>query len=635
MITTLRNRLGTWFARILFGILVVAFSIWGIGDVLRQLGSETWVAKVGDRAIEPPELQQAYQQQLNQITRMLGGRVDPTPEMKRGVLGQALDQLIKRYALTQELNRMHVVVPETALGHDVMALPAFRGPDGQFSRLNFQNALRNAGMTEARFMEQLRTENAQRQLLDPIRRGLVPPEVLTREVFQFTTEQRVAGVVELAFANAVAPEVTAAQLQRWYDNHPDLYTRPEMRRIKAVILAPQTLQSEIEILDADIAAAYEARRAEFVTIEKRSAEIIVVQDETKAGELTALWRGGADWDAMQKAATEAGGAPVALTDATQVEFPDPALAAAVFAAAEGAIGDPIKTALGFQVIRVAKITPGTTRTLEDTREELRTRLVAERAADIIYQRATKVEDTLASGTSLDEMPANLGLAAITGTMDAQGNTLAGEPAPIPGPTEMRTALVAASFQARMGDPVRLMEVPPATGSGSPSYYAVAVEEIIPPGLKPFAEVEAAIRDDISHAARRRTQEEVAAKLLSVVAAGQSLEDAATVAGVPFRRTPRSGRAEPAEGFPRELIEPVFALKKGEATMVEVGETFLVATPLEIVQTDPKSDEAGYARIREALGQAMANDAEAAFINALRNRARPRINQKIVDSFVQP
>ena len=118
MITTLRNRLGTWFARILFGILVVAFSIWGIGDVLRQLGSETWVAKVGDRAIEPPELQQAYQQQLNQITRMLGGRVDPTPEMKRGVLGQALDQIIKRTALTQELNRMHLVVPESALGHD-------------------------------------------------------------------------------------------------------------------------------------------------------------------------------------------------------------------------------------------------------------------------------------------------------------------------------------------------------------------------------------------------------------------------------------------------------------------------------------------------------------------------------------
>lgn len=634
MITVLRSRLGTWFARILFGVLVAAFSVWGIGDVLRQLGTETWVAKVGDRAIEPPELQQAYQQQLNQVTRMLGGRIDPTPEMKRGVLGQALDQLIKQYAVTQELARMRILVPEDALGHDIMALPAFRGPDGQFSRLNFQNALRNAGMTEARFMSQLRAENAQRQLLEPVRLGMIPPTVLTREVYLFTTEQRAAGLVELPFAAATASEPTEAQMQRWYDNHPDLYTRPEYRRIKAVVLAPQTLQGEIEVSDADIQAAYDARRTEFVTPEKRSAEIIVVQDETKANELVAAWRAGATWDAMQKSATDAGGAPVALTDATAPEFPDPALASAVFAAAEGGIANPIKTSLGWQVIRVTKITPGLTRTLADTKDELRTRIIAERAADIIYQRATKVEDTLASGTSLDDMPGNLGLAAVTGTMDAQGNTLAGEPAPIPGPAEMRTAIVAAAFQARQGDPVRLTEVPAAT-SGTPSYYAVSVEEIIPPGLKPFAEVTAAVKDDMAHAARRRAEEEVAAKLLGAVQGGQSLEDAATVAGVSYRRTPRTGRAEPAAGVPRELIEPLFSLKKGEATMVETPEVFLVATPAEIIQADPKADEAGYARIRDGLAQAMGNDVETAFVNALRDRAKPRVNQKIVDSFVQP
>lgn len=634
MITVLRNRLGTWFSRILFGVLVVAFSIWGIGDVIKQVGSETWVAKVGDRAIEPQELQQAYQQQLNQITRMLGGRVDPTPEMKRGVLGQALDQLIKQYAVSAELTRMRIVVPESALGHDVMALPAFRGPDGQFNRLNFQNALRNAGMTESRFMERLRAENAQRQLLEPLRASLVPPQILTREVFQFTTEQREAGVVELPFASIPAPEPTAAQLQRWYDNHPDLYTKPEYRRIKAVILAPQTLQGEIEVSDADILAAYEARRTEFVTPEKRTAEIIIVQEEAKAAEFTALWRGGATWEAMQKAATDAGGAPVALSDATQPEFPDPALAAAVFAAAESAVSDPIKTALGWQVLRVTKITAGATRSLAETTDELRTRIVAERAADIIYQRATKIEDTLAGGTNLDEMPGNLGLAAITGTMDAQGNTLAGEPAPIPGPPEMRTALVSAAFLARQGDSVKLVEVP-STTAGSPSYYAVAVEEIIPPGLKPYADVMDAVKDDATHFAQRRAQEEIAAKLLGAVQAGQSLEDAATVAGVTYRRTPRTGRTEPAEGFPRELVEPIFAAKKGEATMVATAEAFLVAAPVEIVQTDPKADEAGYARISTGLAQAMANDAETAFVNALRLRAKPRVNQKIVDSFVQP
>ena len=633
MITALRSRLGTWFARVLFGVLIVAFSIWGIGDVIRQVGTETWVAKVGDRAIEPAELQQAYQQELSRITRLLGGRVDATPEMKRGILSQALDQLIRQHAVGQAIAQMHLVVPEATLGQEILAMPAFRGTDGKFSRIAFQAALRNVGLSESRFMDSLRSENQQNQLLEPIRASFIPPDSLTRQVYQFTTEQREAGLAELPFAAITASEPTSAQLQRWYDNHPDLYTRPEYRRIKVVILAPQTLQSQIEISADDIAAAYEARRAEFTRIEKRSAEIIITQEEAKATTLAETWRAGANWEAMQKAAAEAA-VPVALTDATEAEFPDPALAKAVFAAAENSITGPIQTPLGWQLIRVSKITQAGVKSVADATEELRARILAEKIADIIYQRATKVEDILAAGTSLDDMPGDLGLAAATGTLDAVGLTRQGEQAPIPGSPELRAALIAAAFQARQGDPVRLTELPAPEG-GSPSYFAVAVEEIIPPGLKPFTEVATAVHDDLMHAAQRRTQEETATKMLGAVQAGQSLEDAATIAGATYRRTPRTGRAAPVEGVPRELIAPLFSLKAGEATIIEAAEGFLVAVPLDIIQADAKIDEAGYARIRDGLAQAMASDAEATYVNALRVRSQPRINQKIFDSFVQP
>ena len=634
MITALRSRLGTWFARVLFGVLVAAFSIWGIGDVIRQLGTETWVAKVGNRAIEPPELQQAYQQELSRITRMLGGQIDATLEMKRGILSQALDQLVRQHAVGEEVARLNLVAPDSALGQDILAIPAFRSQDGKFSRAAFQAVLRNNGLTEARFMDSLRVENLHRQLLEPIRASIVPSDTLTRQVYQFATEQRDAELVELPFAAIPASEPSAAKVRRWYDNHPDFYTRPEYRRIKAVILAPQTLESQITIAPEDIATSYEARRAEFTSIEKRSAEIIIAQEEAKVATLAQQWRAGASWEAMQKASTDADAAPVSLTDATAIEFPDPALAQAVFAAAANTVIGPIQTPLGWQLIRVGKITPGGTKTLSDVTEELRARILAEKVADIIYQRATKVEDTLAAGTSLDDMPGDLGLAAVTGTLDALGTTLAGDPASIPGSAELRTALITASFQVRQGDPAKLIEVPAGKG-GNPAYFAVTVEEVIPPGLKPFSEVLTRIKDDLILALQRRAQEEVAARLLDAVQQGQSLEDAATVAGIAYRRTARTGRAEPAEGIPRELIVPLFALSKGEATMVETSDAFLVTVPLDIVQADPKTDEAGYARIRDSLAQAMANDAETVFVNTLRSRAQPRINQKVYDSFVQP
>ena len=85
-------------------------------------------------------------------------------------------------------------------------------------------------------------------------------------------------MVEFPFAAAPEPPApTEAELQRWYDNHPDQYSSPEYRRIKAIVLSPQTLAKDIPITDADLQAAYEQHKAEYVKPAKRSAEVISVR----------------------------------------------------------------------------------------------------------------------------------------------------------------------------------------------------------------------------------------------------------------------------------------------------------------------------------------------------------------------
>ena len=53
-------------------------------------------------------------------------------------------------------------------------------------------------------------------------------------------------------------------LQRWYDNHPDMYRTPEYRRIKAVVLSPQSLATDITVTDDDLHAAYDQHQADYV-----------------------------------------------------------------------------------------------------------------------------------------------------------------------------------------------------------------------------------------------------------------------------------------------------------------------------------------------------------------------------------
>src|SRR6185437_17029025 len=101
MITAMRSYLDTWIVRGLFAVLVVAFAMWGIGDVLRNIGTETWVAKVGSTEIEGPQVQEAFRQQLAQVSKILGDK-EPTPDIRRSVASQALDRLIAQALLAQE-----------------------------------------------------------------------------------------------------------------------------------------------------------------------------------------------------------------------------------------------------------------------------------------------------------------------------------------------------------------------------------------------------------------------------------------------------------------------------------------------------------------------------------------------------
>lgn len=631
MITAFRRYLETWVVRAFFLIMVLAFISWGVGDVIRLIGTSTWVAKVGGQTIEGVQLQEAYQREMSQVTRNLPQGQEPTQDMRNSVAREVLQQLITQAALNQELQRLRIVAPDQAVRQMVFATPAFRGPNGQFDQQTFQAVLRNNGLGEGRFLDMTRGELAQRQLLGAVSAGGATPEVLLRPLYQGQFEKRSADMVEFPIAAGPEPPApTDAQMQRWYDNHPDQYSAPEYRKIKAIVLSPQTLTKEIAISDDDVKTAYEQHKADYVTPARRSAEVISVADEAKAKALAESWRGGADWTAMQKAAQDTGGSAVALDDATDRQFPDADLARSVFAAAPDTVTGPEKGALGWFIVRVTKATPGSEKSFEEVKDQLRNEVLAAKAADLMYDRANKVDNVLGSGASLDEMPADLGLVGVTGTLDAQGNTADGTPAPIPGPDQLKAALIKAAFDAQKGDPPRLVEVQTPSTGGS-AYYALSVEDVTPPSVKPLDTVKEQVEADWMRDAQRHAQEQAAAKVLAAVKGGRSLADAAAVAAVTVRRTPLVTRGATAEGMPQQLVQPLFALKQGEPTMVETGDGFIVAVPAEIVEADPKADPAGYSEVRQAVARSVGTDLATVFADALRARAQPRINQPVLDN----
>jgi peptidyl-prolyl cis-trans isomerase D len=635
MLTQFRRYTDSWIARAFFFIMAISFVGWGIsGDLFRLMGPPRWVAKIGGQTIEIPAFQMEFQRALAQRTRELPSGQEPPPALRRQVGQQTLERLVDQAALALELKDLRVVTPDDAVLTTVREMPAFRGSDGKFSKAVFDAVLRSNGLTEPRFLEQLRAEIAQRQVLSTLSESITASDAETKPLYEAQFEKRAADMALFPFA--AAPEPAAPDeiaLQRWYENHPDSYTTPEYRRIKAIELSPQSLSSEVTISDEELQTAYDEHKAEYVAAEKRSAEVISAPDETKARSLAEKWRGGADWAAMQAAAKADGASAIVQDDATEVQFPDPDLAKAVFSGSVDAVSEPVKGQLGWFVAKVTKIAGGSVTTFDQAKEALRARALAAKGADLMYERANKLDQLLGNGTGLDNLPADLGVIGVTGTLDSKGYTAENAPAPIPGPAELKAAIIAAAYQARQGDPPQLTEVQTPSTGGS-AYYALTVESIIPPGKKPFDTVRNQVADDWKQDQRRRFQDQAATAMMVSVQDGKSFSDAASVAGVTPKLSPLVTRGQPNPDIPPILQSVMFGLKKGEATMVETVDGFVVGQLAEVVKPEATTDKAGYDQTRAAIAKSISDDIETVFINAVRQRAKPQTNQQAFDSVVQ-
>ncbi len=628
MLAQIRRFLNTKPARLFFVVLIVPFVMWGVADVARNFGSGTSLATVGARQIEPPEFQEAYRQQMQQAIRMMGGKADPTPAIRRGVAGQTMERLVIQAAIANEVQRLGIVVPDEAVRQAVFDIPAFRGASGSFDRQRFEQVLRQNNLNEPRFLDLMRGDLGQRQLMEAVQVGGTTPETLLKQVFAFQREQRVAELVELPFSAVPQPPAPSADdLKRAYEDDPQRYSAPAYRRIKAVVLSPDTVARGMDVPDADLQAYYQAHKGEFGGPEKRTVQVVVAQDEAAAKTLADAWIAGADWATMQRAAAAVSASAAQIDDAARADIPGDELAEAAFGAPAETVTGPIKSPFGWQVLRVEKVTPGNERPFEAVRDEIRSRVARERAVDEVYARANKLEDALSAGTALDDLPGDLGVAGVVGTLDDKGNTPEGEPAPIPGAPALRQAIITSAFATPKNEPAKMIEGP------DQSYYALTVEDTTEPKVRPFEAVEAQVRENVEHDARRHAQELVAAKLLTAAKTG-SLDDAATVAGVRAERTPPIGRSTPTEGVAAELVQPLFGMKLNDATMIETPSGFLVAKLVEVTSPDPATDPAGAGQMRTALTRSIDQDIEITYAAALRDRAKPTVNQAMLESLIQ-
>jgi len=631
MLAAFRALAGTWPARLFFLALAVSFVGWGVAGKLGDFtGANSVVARAGGMEITPAEFTFAFSRDWKEAAAKLPDPTLPPPGLRANVAQKSLQRLINQKLLAAEIAKLHLATPDAVLRKAVYDMPGFKGFNGKFDHDLMLRQVSNNQMTETQFLEALRKQYTQDQLTDALSGLEASPDIMTQAIYSFLDEARTADMVEVSFNAHNLPALPAdAVLQRFWSNHQENYSTPEYRHVKIVLLSPKTVGKSIKIADSEIDAGYQQLKSTFEQPEKRSIEVISVPTDSIAKQLLAKWRSGADWATMQVLSKAVGATAVAMDDTPRSSIPSPELAKVAFGATAGQILGPVKGVFGEQIVHLRSILPATSTPIAQARQKVRDQIAEARAGEDMDARSQKLQDLFAGGSTIDEVPADIGAQAFSGTMDASGFTQDGSPIPLPGSTKLVQEIVGAAFKAKKGDAASVVEGPDR------SFYALSVDVITPPSVHDFASVRDKVARDWQKSEQRRATEIDAAQMLQKVQAGGKLIDVAGKVGLSVTHSAPILRGRVAPEMPRQLPELLFSLAHvNDATMLEQPSGFVLAQVTRIIKPEAAQDPHDYNKVKEVTAQLLNEDLVGSYLMALRSSTKISVNQKLINALIE-
>lgn len=590
MLETLRKRASGWVAKILIGLLVISFAVWGVADIFTGYRGDD-VARVGETEITVEQYRSALQREIQQVSRQFGSYLTMDQARALGLDGRVLGRLMAEAALDDEARSRGLGLTDQVVAESIQADPSFRTPGGQFDRSYFEQVLRSAGYTEGLYVAEQRRRLLRQLIADAVGGAVKAPAVLERAVDRYRNERRSAEylIVTPAMADPVS-EPTEEELRTYFEENKPDFRAPEYRRIAVLHLAPEDLTAGIEVSDEEIRASYDRDPDRFGTPEVRTIERIVFPSRSAAEVALREIEAGRSFEEV---AAEAGVSERdrVLGTLTRREVLDRGIADAAFSLDVDKVV-VVDGTFGPALVRVTAIEKGDQPTFEELREAIRQEIALDRAASRLLDIYDAIEDDRAAGMTLSEIAQKHGLTYREfAAVDRQGMTPDGVLVEL---DDAQTVL-AEVFRTDVG-----LEADPVKGALD-DWTWFDVLEITPGRDRTFEEA----RAQVAEAWRReRTEAAVAAKAREIaerIRGGASLFDVAGEIGATPGLIGPITRAQIDEAFGPAAVQLLFTTPQGG-----VAETVSARSPSRVVFRVTAIDVPASAARDEALSANIAN-----------------------------
>ncbi|MFD2230517.1 SurA N-terminal domain-containing protein [Alkalimarinus sediminis] len=551
MLQDIRDNAQSTVAKVIVGLIVLTFALFGVDSIVGGFGGEPEVAVVNDNEIKEIDFVRAVEVKRRQILNQMGENADPTLIDDQLLKQSVLEGLIDQEILLQDAEALGLYVSDQSIDGLITSFGQFQ-VDGQFNNDLFLASIRNFGMTTNKYKEAIKKE----VLISQPRNAIVSTAFILEDEFKRvididrqTRSYSLAAFNQADYVDQV--EIDDSELMAFYESNVADYAISESVDVEYIQLDKNNLLEKVSVSEEELAKLYELEMEDYQAAEERNSSHILIevndkvseaQAKEKAEELSARIESGESFESLAKehsddigSAAQGGSLGFAARGAYLPEFDE-----ALFTLSKGEVSKPILTEYGYHLIKLHEIQAQPIPTFDEMRFSLEISAKAEKVELLFVELTEQLADLSYASSDLSEPAEELGLA-----INSQAKVTAQTGESIFANNKVQQAIFSDDV-LKDGNNSELIEL------NADSVVVVRVANHYPSSQQPFE----AVRDDVIAKLRAQKATEKASE-----AAKQAI--AALEAGEPVDITWESfeevNRSDPSKD--PELIKVVFSMPK--------------------------------------------------------------------------
>ena len=398
MLRALRNQTQSIFFKIFLGFLICGFALWGVGDLTGGINKKP-VLSVENKEINIEEVIL----ELNKLRYSSPQRPSLKETVKNGMLRNVLNKFEQEILINKEADFLNLYVPLTLQTKTIRQEESFKNPLGKFSENKYLQSLNNAGLTEKKYLEMIKTEANFKQLSMPFQSNDFYSNDIIKSIIDWQNEVRNIEFETLDYLDKNdIKEPSSNTLKKFYKENKSLYAFPKTRDIKYIEITPSNFQDEIKISNKQINDRYEIDKSLYVTEEKRRIFQVTSQNKLKIEQFKKLLNQGNKFEIAAKKIFNLTKQDINIGLISKSELPDKS-ANTLFSKKVNDIIGPIKTEFGYNIYKIVNIIPKNEIKYKEAIKDIEKKIINEMSIEILYEKLDLIEDLIAEGNTLEEI----------------------------------------------------------------------------------------------------------------------------------------------------------------------------------------------------------------------------------------